>query len=290
MKKKLTYHNFYFYLLLLSPILVVYILFFALPVVSSMFFSLTNFNGISLNFKWMGLKNYDVAFHDRVFRKAMVNTFLFALGATVLQNFFAILFALALNSKLKLQGFMRMLVFAPCMLSPIVVAFIWQFIYMPDGILNKLLGTDITWLGNRKTALICVVVAHVWMWIGYSATIYMSNLQSISSDILEAADIDGASRWQKFKRIILPMLAPATTINITLAFTQSLKVFDIVYAMTNGGPLNSTETVGTYVVVNMNRGLHGYASALTVLLTVVIVVFGQGLIGILKKREEAVYG
>lgn len=257
---------------------------------SSMFFSLTNFNGISLDFKWMGLKNYDVAFHDRVFRKAMVNTFLFALGATVLQNFFAILFALALNSKLKLQGFMRMLVFAPCMLSPIVVAFIWQFIYMPDGILNKLLGTDITWLGNRKTALICVVVAHVWMWIGYSATIYMSNLQSISSDILEAADIDGASRWQKFKRIILPMLAPATTINITLAFTQSLKVFDIVYAMTNGGPLNSTETVGTYVVVNMNRGLHGYASALTVLLTVVIVVFGQGLIGILKKREEAVYG
>ena len=236
MKKKLTYHNFYFYLLLLSPILVVYILFFALPVVSSMFFSLTNFNGISLDFKWMGLKNYDVAFHDRVFRKAMVNTFLFALGATVLQNFFAILFALALNSKLKLQGFMRMLVFAPCMLSPIVVAFIWQFIYMPDGILNKLLGTDITWLGNRKTALICVVVAHVWMWIGYSATIYMSNLQSISSDILEAADIDGASRWQKFKRIILPMLAPATTINITLAFTQSLKVFDIVYAMTNGGP------------------------------------------------------
>lgn len=157
---------------------------------------------------------------------------------------------------------------------------------MPDGILNKLLGTDITWLGNRKTALICVVVAHVWMWIGYSATIYMSNLQSISSDILEAADIDGASRWQKFKRIILPMLAPATTINITLAFTQSLKVFDIVYAMTNGGPLNSTETVGTYVVVNMNRGLHGYASALTVLLTVVIVVFGQGLIGILKNGRR----
>ena len=115
MKKKLTYHNFYFYLLLLSPILVVYILFFALPVVSSMFFSLTNFNGISLDFKWMGLKNYDVAFHDRVFRKAMVNTFLFALGATVLQNFFAILFALALNSKLNLQGFMRMLVIAPCM-------------------------------------------------------------------------------------------------------------------------------------------------------------------------------
>ena len=288
-KKRLTYSNFYFYLLLLAPILAVYILFFVIPVVSSMFFSLTNFNGISLNFKWVGFNNYDVAFHDKVFKKAMVNTFLFALGATVLQNLFAIVFAMALNTKIKSRNFLRMLLFAPCMLSPVVVAFIWQFIYMPDGMLNHLLGTDITWLGNRKTALSCVVIAHVWMWIGYSSTIYMSNLQSISTDILEAAAIDGAGPWQKFKSITLPMLAPATTINVTLAFTQSLKVFDIVYAMTGGGPLNSTETVGTYVVANMNRGLHGYASAQTVLLTIVIVLFGQVLIGVLKKREEAIY-
>ena len=159
------------------------------------------------------------------------NTFLFALGATVFQNLFAIVFAMALNTKIKSKNFLRMLLFAPCMLSPVVVAFIWQFIYMPDGMLNHLLGTDITWLGNRKTALFCVVIAHVWMWIGYSSTIYMSNLQSISTDILEAAAIDGAGPWQKFKSITLPMLAPATTINVTLAFTQSLKVFDIVYAL-----------------------------------------------------------
>ena len=100
-KKRLTYSNFYFYLLLLAPILAVYILFFVIPVVSSMFFSLTNFNGISLKFKWVGFNNYDVAFHDKVFKKAMVNTFLFALGATVLQNLFAIVFAMALNTKIK---------------------------------------------------------------------------------------------------------------------------------------------------------------------------------------------
>ena len=288
-KKRLTYNKFYFYLLLLLPILVVYLLFFAIPVASSMIFSFTNFNGISLNFKWVGINNYDVAFHDKVFRKAMVNTILFALGATVLQNIFAILFALALNTKMKSKGILRMLIFAPCMLSPVVVAFIWQFIYMPDGLLNKMLGSHITWLGNTKTALTCVIIAHVWMWIGYSATIYMSNLQNISSDVLEAASIDGAGSFQRFRRIVLPMLAPATTINVTLAFTQSLKVFDIVYAMTGGGPRNSTETVGTYVVANMNRGLHGFASAQTVLLTIVIVFFGQVLIGFLKKREEAVY-
>lgn len=199
--KRLTYSNFYFYLLLLAPILAVYILFFVIPVVSSMFFSLTNFNGISLNFKWVGFNNYDVAFHDKVFKKAMVNTFLFALGATVFQNLFAIVFAMALNTKIKSKNFLRMLLFAPCMLSPVVVAFIWQFIYMPDGMLNHLLGTDITWLGNRKTALFCVVIAHVWMWIGYSSTIYMSNLQSISTDILEAAAIDGAGRGRSLKAL-----------------------------------------------------------------------------------------
>ena len=288
-KKRLTFNNFYFYLVLIAPILIVYVLFFVIPVVSSMLFSLTNFNGVNLNFKWVGVNNYDVLIHDRVFKKAMVNTFWFALGATIFQNLFAIVFAMALNTKLKSKNLLRSLLFAPCMLSPIVVAFIWQFIYMPDGLLNKLLGTDIIWLGNKKTALLCTIIAHVWMWIGYSSTIYMSNLQSISNDILEAAAIDGAGSWQKFRTIILPMLAPATTINVTLAFTQSLKVFDIVYAMTGGGPLNSTETVGTSVVANMNRGLHGYASAQTVILAIVIVLFGQLLIGYLKKREEAIY-
>ena len=288
-KKRLTFNNFYFYLVLIAPILIVYVLFFVIPVVSSMLFSLTNFNGVNLNFKWVGFNNYDVLIHDRVFKKAMVNTFWFALGATIFQNLFAIVFAMALNTKLKSKNLLRSLLFAPCMLSPIVVAFIWQFIYMPDGLLNKLLGTDIIGLGNKKTALLCTIIAHVWMWIGYSSTIYMSNLQSISNDILEAAAIDGAGSWQKFRTIILPMLAPATTINVTLAFTQSLKVFDIVYAMTGGGPLNSTETVGTSVVANMNRGLHGYASAQTVILAIVIVLFGQLLIGYLKKREEAIY-
>lgn len=288
-KKRLTFNNFYFYLVLIAPILIVYVLFFVIPVVSSMLFSLTNFNGVNLNFKWVGFNNYDVLIHDRVFKKAMVNTFWFALGATIFQNLFAVVFAMALNTKLKSKNVLRSLLFAPCMLSPIVVAFIWQFIYMPDGLLNKLLGTDIVWLGNKKTALLCTIIAHVWMWIGYSSTIYMSNLQSISNDILEAAAIDGAGSWQKFRTIILPMLSPATTINVTLAFTQSLKVFDIVYAMTGGGPLNSTETVGTSVVANMNRGLHGYASAQTVILAIVIVLFGQLLIGYLKKREEAIY-
>ena len=184
MKKKsgLSYSNFYYYLLLIAPLFLIYIVFFIVPVVSSLFLSMTNYNGLSLDVKFTGLNNYIVAFSDKVFRKAMWNTILFAGLATLLQNGLALLLALGLNAKIKGRGFMRMLVFAPCMISPIITAFVWQFIFMPEGLLNRMLGAvgigrmDKAWLGSVDTALVCVVCAHVWMWIGYSATIYLSNL------------------------------------------------------------------------------------------------------------------
>lgn len=294
-KERLTYSNFYYYLLLVIPLLVIYIVFFIIPVVSSLAFSFTNYNGLSLKLKFMGLKNYLVAFNDRIFRKALVNTVLFAAGATVLQNTLALLVALGLNKEFYGRGIMRTLIFAPCMISPIVTAYVWQFIYMPEGILNTVLTSvgleswTRIWLGSPGTALICVIIAHVWMWIGYSATIYLSNLANISTDIMEAARMDGCNRFAMFRRITFPMLAPAFTINITLAFTQSLKVFDIVYAMTGGGPLNSTETIGTYVMRVMGSNLHGYASAMTVVLMGMILFSGTFLIGKLKKREAEIF-
>ncbi|GKI14150.1 ABC transporter permease [Oscillospiraceae bacterium] len=288
-KSKLTYNNFYYYLLLVLPLLVIYVMFFVIPVLQSMFYSFTNFNGLNPSVKFVGLNNYSVAFTDKSFLKATVNTVAFALGVTVFQNLFAILLALGLNRRFRGRDIMRTLVFAPCMLSPIVVAFLWEFIYKPDGLINTLFGSSVIWLGNQATALWAVMFAHVWMWMGYSATIYLSNLQNISEDVLEAAAMDGCGGWKRFWRIIFPMLAPSTTINVSLAFTQSLKIFDIVYAMTNGGPQGATETMGTYVMKQMNNNLHGYASALTVVMMVLIVVSGQFLIRNLKRREEALY-
>ncbi len=288
-KNKLTYSNFYYYLLLVLPLLMIYFLFFAIPVLQSMFYSFTNFNGLNPKVQFKGLNNYLVAFSDKVFLKAMVNTILFALGVTLFQNCFAMLIALGLNLKFRGRDILRTLVFAPCMLSPIVVAFLWEFIYKPDGLINSLFGSSVIWLGNQNTALWCVMFAHVWMWTGYSATIYLSNMQNISEDVLEAATVDGCGGWHRFWKIIFPMLAPSATINISLAFTQSLKIFDIVYAMTNGGPRGATETMGTYVMKQMNNNLHGYASALTVIMMVLIVVSGQFLMRNLKRREEVIY-
>lgn len=289
MKKKLNYNNFYYYVLLVLPVLVIYITFFIIPVVQSFYYSFTNFNGINPVVKFIGLTNYEVAFTDRVFLGSIKNTVFLAIGITILQNVLAIIMALALNHKFKGRGIVRTLVFAPCMLAPVVVAYLWQFIYSPDGLLNRLIGSENIWLSDSKTALIGIIVAHTWVWIGYSATIYLADLQGISTDILEAAAIDGCNPWQKFKKITFPLIATSTTVNISLAFMGSLKIFDLVYAMTNGGPNGATETMGTYVMKKMNMNMHGYASSLTIIMMVLIIVAGHFLTKYLKNREEVLY-
>ncbi|MFI3212772.1 MAG: sugar ABC transporter permease [Eubacteriales bacterium] len=286
-KKELTYANFYYYLLLIAPLAIIYIVFFVTPVVQSMFYSFTNFNGLQLQADFVGLKNYKVAIQDSKFIASIKNTIWLAIGVTVIQNILSIAIALGLNLKFKGRGIVRTLIFAPCMLAPVVVAYVWQFIYTPDGLLDKIFPTDIVWLANPNYALMCVIVAHTWIWLGYTATIYLASLQDISTDIKEAAAIDGSSGWQLFRHITFPLMAPAVTINVSLAFTGSLKIFDLVYAMTGGGPNGATETMGTYVMSKMSSNLHGYASALSVIMMVMIIISGRLLITYLHKREEA---
>lgn len=288
-RNKLTYSNFYYYLILILPLLAIYILFFIVPVIQSMFYSFTNFDGLNVQAKFVGFKNFKVATKDVKFLESMKNTFVLAIGVTIIQNVLAIAISVGLNIKFKLQGLVRTLIFAPCMLAPVVVAYLWQFIYSPTGLINTLIGSDKTWLADSKFALFGIIIAHTWIWLGYSATIYLSNLQSISSDLREAAGIDGCSGWNFFRYITLPLLAPSITINVSLAFTGSLKIFDIIYAMTNGGPNGATETMGTYIMKKMQSNLHGYASCLSVIMMVLIVVLGQLITHYLKKREEAIY-
>lgn len=289
-KKKLTYTNFYYYLLLTLPLLVIYIVFFIIPVVQSMLYSFTNFNGLNLFPDFVGLKNYKVMLGDVAFRKSVVNTFVIAIGVTILQNVLAMFISLGLNLKFKFQGMVRVLVFTPCMFAPVVVAYIWQFIFSPDGLVNKLFGLDKVWLADSKLAIWIIVIAHTWIWLGYTATIFLANLQTISGEIKEAAAVDGCHGWNLFRYITLPLMAPSITINVSLAFTGSLKMFDLVYAMTGGGPSGATEVMGTYIMKKMGASLYGYASCLTVIMMILIVVFGRVLTNILQKREEEVRG
>jgi multiple sugar transport system permease protein/raffinose/stachyose/melibiose transport system permease protein len=287
-KNKLTYRNFWFYIILIAPLAAVYIIFFIIPVFQSMFYSFTNFNGLNPTAKFVGFKNYKYAFTDSKFLDSVGNTVFQAVGVTVIQNILALVVALGLNKKFKARGLMRTLIFAPCMLAPVVVAYLWQFIYSPEGLLNGIVGGSKVWLADENFAPMGIVLAHTWIWLGYTATIYLANLQSISADINEAAVIDGCEGFKLFRYITFPMLAPSFTINVSLAFTGSLKIFDLVYAMTDGGPNGATETMSTYVFRKMSNNLDGYASALTVLMMIFIVIFGQILTQTLQKREEEI--
>ena len=246
--------------------------------------------------EWIGLDNFKRLFSSYWFPIILKNTLTLSLLSLILGFPLPIILALLLNevSNGHFRKTFQTVSYAPHFISTVVMCgMLTLFLNPTSGIFNiiitKLGGESVNFLQDPANFKWIYVLSAVWQEMGWGSIIYLATLSAVDPALYEAAAIDGAGPWQKFKSITLPMLAPATTINVTLAFTQSLKVFDIVYAMTGGGPLNSTETVGTYVVANMNRGLHGYASAQTVLLTIVIVLFGQVLIGVLKKREEAIY-
>lgn len=281
------------YFIMVLPLFIIYIVLTIIPTVSTAFLSFTNFNGVDLwHLKMVGFRNYLTAFKDTVFGLSLKNTILYAIVVPLVQNFLGMIFALALNKNLKTKNILRTLLFTPAIISTIVISYAWTYIFDYNGIINQILGAiglerlQQVWLGNPKYALMCVAVSNIWRFIGYSAVIFIANLQSISTDILEAADIDGAAKGKRFRYIIFPLMAPSTTINLTLSVIGCLKVFDTVFTMTQGGPGHATEVVGTYIVSLQTQHLNGYASCLAIILTFIILVLTAILFPILKRREE----
>ncbi len=266
------------YFWLIVPALLVYLTFFLYPVMSSFLYSFTNFNGFNLNYDFRGLKNYKVLFGDPVFRQSITHTFVFGILVVVFQNLIALFFAIALNKNFVSKNLLRTLLFMPVMISPVIVGYIWQFIYSTNGLLNYLLSNmfnrsfHVNYLSDGRTALIAVVITHVWIWIGYSATIYLANLQNISSELIENADLEGCSSWNRFRYIIWPLLAPATTVSVSLSVGGSLRVFDIIYVMTGGGPGYATETIATFMVKAMQKNYFGYAASSAVVLLILVLL------------------
>lgn len=279
------------YFWLVVPALVVYIMFFLYPVMSSFLYSFTNFNGFNLNYEFRGLKNYRVLFGDPVFRQSISHTFIFGIFVVVLQNLLAIFFAVTLNKNFVSKNLLRTLLFMPVMISPVIVGYIWQFLYSTNGLINYVLSNlfnrpfQTNYLSDGNTALMAVVITHVWIWIGYSATIYLANLQNIPSDLIENANLEGCTGWNRFRYIIWPLLAPATTVSVSLSVGGSLRVFDIIYVMTGGGPGYATETIATFMVKAMQKNLFGYAASSAVILLILVLLTTRIMNRYLRSRE-----
>ncbi|MGK7378759.1 carbohydrate ABC transporter permease [Planococcus sp. 1R117A] len=261
------------------PGFLLYSIFFLYPTISALFYSFTDWDGFSDAFAFIGFDNFERAFTgDSIFRKTIGNNLKFMLVVVIFQTLVALAFAMILLKNTKTTIFLRALYFFPTILSSVSVAFIWAFVYDPSlGILNQILeaiGLGFiaqNWLGNANIAIYSLAITQVWFHAGQMLIVFVAGLQAIPQEMYEVAKIEGASKWQTFRAVTWPLLAPSATIVVAYTTIQSFKAFDLVFAMTGGGPNNSTEIIATYIYDIAFRSYQfGYASAISVIFMVII--------------------
>ncbi len=261
------------------PGLAVYFLFFLYPSASALFYSFTDWDGLTSDFQFVGADHYiNIAANDSIFAKAFGNNVKFMLFVVIFQTLFSLIFAMFLIKNTKINIFLRALYFFPTILSSVSVAFIWSFFYDPSlGVLNNVLKSiglgflAQNWLGDENLAIYSIAVVQVWFHTGQMLIVFLAGLQNIPQDLYEVARIEGASRWQRFRNVTWPMLAPAATIVIAYTTVQSFKAFDLIYAMTRGGPNYATEILATLVYSTAFKSFKfGYASAEAVIFMLVV--------------------
>lgn len=262
----------------LIPILLVLVVLYVVPMGQSIYYSFTNFSGYANDEKLVGFANYVAIFQDPSLLAALGFTIFYALATTVLVTMFAIPLALVLNQKFRGRNFVRAAYFFPAIPSVAVLGLVWGFILNPLGsgvfntIIHGLAGLGpIPWLSDQTLAQFSTVAVTLWALTGWHAILYLAYLQSIPSDYYEVATIDGASAVQRFRYVTLPMLIPAITVSQLLLMTNGLKVYDLPFTLTRGGPGFATRTVTQSIIDNgIAQAQVGRASALSVLFLIVV--------------------
>ncbi|MFV0503180.1 MAG: carbohydrate ABC transporter permease [Lachnospirales bacterium] len=280
------------YLLFMAPAFLLFTVFLILPAVFSLYYSFTSWNGISDNINFIGLRNYQEIFTNPRFYNALKNTIFLTVFISVFENVIALALALLVDKVAKGKNFFRSIFYIPVLISGIVAGFIWKILYNYNfGVFNTVLDwfekDPVHWIdGTQLVTLLSIGIVMIWKGAGYYMVIFLASLQGVPTDVLEAADIDGASSWQKFKAITIPLISGAFTINFTLALIRGLKVFDEIAVMTDGGPGFATETI-VYLLykVGFGEGRQGFGTAVGVVLLVLIVVLNTIQQKVLRKRE-----
>lgn len=280
-------------MLFIGPAFVLFTVFVVFPTLSSFYYSLTSWDGVSPNVTFIGLANYKEIFTSERFGNALKNTFILTVFISIFENALALGLALIVDHVRWGKNVFRSAFYIPVLISGIVSGFIWKIMYNYNfGTFNSLLqGAGLgeyrqDWLGNTALTLIMIGIVMVWKGAGYYMIIYLASLQSVSPELIEAAQIDGANAWQRFKSITIPLISGAFTINLTLSLIKGLKVFDEINVMTDGGPGFTSETL-VYLLykVGFNEGRQGFGTAVGVMLLFIIIVLNTIQQKFLKSRE-----
>lgn len=289
LKKKFDMTAFVF----IAPAFLFFTLFIIVPTVASVYYSFTSWDGISPNVKFIGLANYKEIFTSARFGNALKNTVILTVFISIFENVIALALALIVDNVRWGKNFFRSAFYIPVLISGIVSGFIWKIMYNYNfGTFNAVLdnigleGWKQDWLGNSKLTLIMIGIVLIWKGAGYYMIIYLASLQSVSTELIEAAQIDGASPWQRFRSITVPLISGAFTINFTLSLINGLKVFDQINVMTDGGPGFTSETL-VYLLykVGFNEGRQGFGTAVGIMLLFIIIVLNTIQQKFLRSRE-----
>lgn len=286
-KKRERMENFLF----TAPALLFVIMMFYIPFLTSAYYSFTEWSGLDKPPVFVGLDNFRAMFAEgNTFMPALLFTFKYTILFVILSNVISILLALFLSKPFKSANILRGIYFTPYVISMTIIGFIWRFI-LTQGFASLYDATGIgffnySWIGEAKYAFISIVVVGTWQSIGFYIVLYISGLKAIPQDVLEAASIDGATSFQKFKSIILPLLTPAITICMFMAITNGLKIFDIILALTKGGPGTSTNssTLDIYKDAFTNNNF-GLGSAKSLVFFFIVLIITQGILKFFKSRE-----
>ncbi|GKU76490.1 carbohydrate ABC transporter permease [Paenibacillus sp. L3-i20] len=260
------------------PAILLFGLFFLYPLAQGIGISLTDSNGITAP-NFVGLQNFVDFFKDDRARNDVLITIYFALGSAPLLNLFGLMYALLLDRKLAGRGIVRAVVYLPAVISPLIMGYIWYFILQPErGYVAYVLENiglgflDVNWLGESSSALIVLIVVNVWQYVGMTMIVYLAGLQGIPADLYEAATIDGAGKWTSLRYITLPLLYPSIKINVVTNIIGSLSVFEIIVALTDGGPGYATESLSIYILRMLYGSFTGYSTAVAIILFVIILI------------------
>ncbi len=260
------------------PAFLLFAVFFLYPLSQGIWMSLTDWDGIS-RANFIGLRNFFDFFKDSRAISDIKNTLIFALGSAPLLNIVGLGYALLMNGKFKGKGIARVMIYLPAIISPLIMGYIWYMLLQPDrGFVfhaleligkSSLLGN---WLGDYTACMVVLVLVNVWQYAGMTMVIYLAGLQNIPDELYESAKIDGAGFWDSFRYVTMPMLLPSIRINVVTNIIGSLAVFDIVMALTDGGPGYATETLSIYIMRMCYGSKTGYSTAVAIIMFFIILI------------------
>jgi raffinose/stachyose/melibiose transport system permease protein len=270
----------------LLPALAVIGIFYVVPNLLDFALAFTNWSTYSDTIRFTGLTNFRQLLQQGALTNDLRVTVEYAVTVMIAQNFAGIVLALALEKASRINSFFRSAFFLPVLVSPLAAGYVFKAILADNGPLNSLLGIHFSWLGSPDWTIFVVALVNAWKFMGMNMLIYIAGLNAIPAELVEAAKVEGASWFQTARRIKLPLLAPALTFNVIATLIGAFNTFDIVFAMTQGGPGISTQVMNAFIQQEYSQGYYGFSISMSLLLLGLICVVAFPALFLLRRREE----